>query len=362
MIIKSMSRKHPSFAQLIDYIERESKLKSRAYSIYHNLYSRESDRLKEEFSENARHLRFRKNGVYLYHEILSVTKSEHLEEDKQKATLRTIVVEYLNARAKHHLAYAVLHEDTDHLHFHIVLSANEAGDTNRKRLSKAQFADIQTRLEAWVLQAHPELEQRAVFHQNQTREERAEREAKKDQHTHLSNRGEELKRRGGKTTERDDLQERLADIFESARDPRHFSELMDKAGFTLYTRGQTHGVIDRDGTKHRLNRLGLSEAWQALDEKMNSYIHTQKATQEQQEKAEPRQDTAPQDQPSTSRPEETTTPQDEAPHQTKTEAKESSTSAYEAEAEQRLAEMRAIRAKRAAKEHQGDTKHQDRDR
>lgn len=35
MIIKSMSRKHPSFAQLIDYIEGEAKLKSRAFSIHH---------------------------------------------------------------------------------------------------------------------------------------------------------------------------------------------------------------------------------------------------------------------------------------------------------------------------------------
>lgn len=343
MIIKSMSRKHPSFAQLIDYIERESKLKSRDFSIHHNLYSRDRERLKEEFMENARHLRFRKNGVYLYHEVLSITRSQHLEEAEQKARLQTIVQEYLKARAKNNLAYAVLHEDTDNLHFHIVISANEAGDTNRKRLSKAQFADIQTSLEKWVLEAHPELEQHAVFHENQTREERAEREAKK---SHLSNRGEELKRRGGKTTERDELQERLAEIFETARDPRHFSELINEAGFTLYTRGQTHGVSDRDGNKHRLNRLGLSEAWQALDERMNSYIHTEKATQEHKEKAEAQQDTTTRDQPNTPPTEE----QGEAPNQVKTEAKEPSASAYEAEAEQRLAEMKAIRAKRATRD------------
>lgn len=344
MIIKSMSRKHPSFAQLIDYIERESKLKSREYSIHHNLYSRDRDRLKEEFMENARHLRFRKNGVYLYHEVLSITRSHTIEEKEQKSTLSIIVQQYLNARAKHNLAYAVLHEDTDNLHFHIVLSANEAGDRNRKRLSKAQFADIQTSLEKWVLQAHPELEQHAVFHQNQTREEREERQAKQ---SHLSNRGEELKRRGGKTTERDDLQERLSDIFASARDPRHFSELMNEAGFTFYTRGQTHGVTDRDGNRHRLNRLGLSEAWQALDRRMTEAMQAGKQTT-----ARPTEDTPQRH--ATKRPGEATKPQDEA--------KEARKTAHEAETKQRLAEMQVIRAKRAAKEHQADTRNQEGER
>lgn len=337
-----MSRKHPSFAQLIDYIEREFKLKSRQFSIHHNTYSRDREALKEEFMENARSLRFRKNGVYLYHEVLSMTRSHHLEEDKQKATLRTIVGEYLNARGRNHLAYAVLHEDTDNLHFHIVLSANEAGDTERKRLSKAEFSHIQTSLERWVLQTHPELEQKAVFHQNQTPEERAERQAKQDQKSHLSNRGEELKRRGGKTTERDDMQERLADIFMSATDPRHFGELLDRAGLKLYQRGTQHGVIDQDGNKYRFARLGLADAWKVLDEKMKSYFHTEKSTTEHTEKAEAQQDTGTRDQPRTQRP-------GEAPHQTKTEAKESSASAYDAEAEQRRAEMKATRAQQATR-------------
>jgi len=336
-----MSRKHPSFAQLIDYIEAETKLKSREYSIHHNLYSRDRERLKEEFAENARHLRFRKNGVYLYHEVLSITRSHTLTEEQQKSTLNTIVQEYLKARAKNNLAYAVLHEDTDNLHFHIVLSANEAGDQHRKRLSKAQFADIQTSLEKWVLEAHPELEQKAVFHKNQTREERKEREAKQ---SHLSNRGEELKRRGGKTTERDELQERLADIFESARDPRHFSDLMGREGFTLYTRGQNHGVTDRDGNKYRLNRLGLSEAWQALDQRMTE---TMRATK--QATARPTEDT----------PHEHTTPRPGEAQKPQDEAKDERNTAHEAEAEKRLTEMKATRANKSTTT---TTKHQDHDR
>jgi hypothetical protein len=355
MIIKSMSRKHPSFAQLIDYIEGEAKLKSRAFSIHHNTYSRDTESLKREFEANARHLRQRKNGVYLYHEVVSVSRTQHLTEDEQKTILKAITQSYIEARCKRNLAYAVLHEDTHNFHFHIVMSANEVGEERRTRLSKAQFADIQTHLEAWVLKEYPELEQKAVFHKNQTTAERAEREAKRQ---HLSDKGEQMKRRGAKTDLRDQVQERLTDIFETATAPRHFAELMQKAGFALYTRGNTHGITDREGNKYRLNRLGLAEAWQKLDEKMKSYFHAERTKQgenaRQEAKADPKL---------TPEPETTTRPLSEAqadPTATKTTTEQDP---IQTEADKRLAEMKAIRAKRAAKQQeQANTRKQDRER
>lgn len=400
MIIKSMSRKHPSFAQLIDYIEGEAKLKSRAFSIHHNTYSRDTESLKREFEANARHLRARKNGVYLYHEVVSVSRTQHLTEDEQKTILKAITQSYIEARCKRNLAYAVLHEDTHNFHFHIVMSANEVGAESRTRLSKAQFADIQTRLEAWVLKEYPELEQKAVFHKNQTQAERSEREAKRQ---HLSDKGEQMKRRGAKTDKRDQVQERLTDIFETATDPRHFADLMKKEGFTFYTRGKTHGITDREGNKYRLARLGLAEAWQRLDEKMNSYIHAERSKQGEHD----RQDAKPTPEVKTTPPLDearadrtktqstTDTGQEKKPpstlevvgyefltgklheawhgDQTKhTEGKETKTDRtthtteqdpIQSEAEKRLAEMKAIRAKRAAKQQQqASTKKKDRER
>lgn len=395
-----MSRKHPSFAQLIDYIEGEAKLKSRAFSIHHNTYSRDTESLKREFEANARHLRQRKNGVYLYHEVVSVSRTQHLTEDEQKTILKVITQSYIEARCKRNLAYAVLHEDTHNFHFHIVMSANEVGAESRTRLSKAQFADIQTRLEAWVLKEYPQLEQRAVFHKNQTQAERSEREAKRQ---HLSDKGEQMKRRGAKTDKRDQVQERLTDIFETATNPRHFADLMKKEGFTFYTRGKTHGITDREGNKYRLARLGLAEAWQRLDEKMNSYIHAERSKQSEHDRQEAKPTTEtttrPQDEERADRTKTQSTTTDtgqekkppstlevvgyefltgklhEAWHgnQTKhTEGKETKTDRtknhtteqdpIQTEAEKRLAEMKAIRAKRAAKQQQTNTKKQDRER
>lgn len=353
MIIKSMSRKHPSFAQLIDYIEGEAKFKSRAFSIHHNTYSRDTESLKREFEANARHLRERKNGVYLYHEVVSVSRTQHLTEDEQKTILKRITESYIEARCKRNLAYGVLHEDTHNFHFHIVMSANEVGAQSRTRLSKAQFADIQTHLEAWVLKEYPELEQKAVFHKNQTTAQRAEREAKRQ---HLSDKGEQMKRRGAKTDKRDQVQERLTDIFETATDPRHFADLMEKAGFAFYTRGKTHGITDREGNKYRLNRLGLGEAWQKLDEKMKSYFHAEKAKQgenaHQEANAKP-----------TPEPETTTRPRAEERADRTTHTTTTEQDPIQNEADKRLVEMKAIRAKRAAKQQeQANTRKQDRER
>ena len=271
-----MSRKHPSFDQLIDYIESEKKLKSKNFSVFHNTYSRNTDGLKKEFSENARHLKFRKNGVYLYHEVISITRTQNIDEDQQKAILKNIVSEYLRMRARKNLAYAVLHEDKkDNLHFHIIISANEAEQSNRKWFTKADFAEIQTRLEKWVLETYPKLEQKAVFYQNQTDQEREERQNK----AHISNKGAELKRRAGKTSTRDQMKSTLESIFENARDGRHFTELLEKENLKIYQRGKQHGVIDQDGTKYRFSTLGLAEDWEALDRRMLEKLQNQKTAQ-----------------------------------------------------------------------------------
>lgn len=264
MIIKSMTRKHASFRQLIDYIEDGQKSRS-FFRVYHNLYNRDSEQIKAEFSENAKSLKFRKNGVYLYHEVISITRSQHTQEDEQKEALQAIVREYLVRRASRQLAYAVLHEDKkDNLHFHLVISANESGNESRKRLSKAEFSEIQTSLEKWVLETFPQLEQKAVFEKNQTDQQKHE----KAQKARISNDGAELKRRGGKTTQRDDMKETIENIFTTSTNGRDFSEKMEQAGLKLYQRGKNYGVTAEDGTKYRFSTLGLAEAWASLNVRM----------------------------------------------------------------------------------------------
>lgn len=244
MIIKSVTRKQASFGQLLDYLERGRP--DERFRFHHNLYSNRREAVREEFEENAQHLKQRQGGVFLYHEILSIKKTQKISELLQKERLFEIAKNYLLSRAPRSLAYGVLHDDKGaHLHYHLMISANEVGRSERIRLSKSQFAEIKTQLELWVLERYPELEQTRVMGKVASGEK-------------LSRAGGELKRRTGKTPERDDLKERLRSIFRLSEDRGDFFTLLERAQVRIYARGQSIGFEDlKTGRKHRLKTLGL---------------------------------------------------------------------------------------------------------
>jgi hypothetical protein len=243
MIIKSMSRKAPSFGQLIGYIDRDEG--QEAWRIRHNVMSRDPERIREEFERNGALLSKRKNGVYLYHEIISITRARGLDPEAQKARLREIAEEYIASRCPDNMVFGGLHQDKDHsYHYHLMISANRAGETGRLRLSKAQFREVQVQLERHVLREFPELEQKVAI------EKRAEQKR---------SRGEtELERRTGKVSKKDQLRARVLEALEAARDRDSLMAALGRSDLELYVRGQTLGVIDHEtGKRHRLKTLDL---------------------------------------------------------------------------------------------------------
>ena len=268
MIIKSMSRKVPSFGQLIEYMSDIDK-SDQQYNIYQNIYARNSEDIEQEFKQNAETMFKRKNGVYLYHEILSITKSQNLEDKKQKEILRSIAYEYARKRAEHNLIFATLHDDHDeHLHYHFVISSNALGESKKTRMSKAQFDKFKKNLEARTLEKYPELEQKVIIN--------------KQAGEKLSNKGSEQKRRTGKTPQRDLLKEKLQNIFAQADSKQTFFDTLDKENFEVYVRGKTIGILDKaNNRKHRLKTLGILEEFEA----MSARIQLDEAANKQQEKA-----------------------------------------------------------------------------
>ncbi|MGB1216045.1 MAG: hypothetical protein ACPG4X_21975 [Pikeienuella sp.] len=67
MIIKSMSRKEPSFGQLVAYMSDEKS--DRAFDLHHHVFTRDPGDIAAEFEENARLLGKRKGGNYLFGSI-----------------------------------------------------------------------------------------------------------------------------------------------------------------------------------------------------------------------------------------------------------------------------------------------------
>jgi hypothetical protein len=242
MIIKSMSRKKPTFSQLIDYMEDGRQ--DREFTINHNLFEDDPEIIKEKFKKNASFFKKQKNSVFMYHEVISITKSKQLSDKRQKEILREIILEYIHKRANNNLVYGVLHEDkTDNFHYHLLISSNENLAIKNFRLSKSQFEKIKKDLEVRVLEKYPELQQGVVIN--------------KPANEKISHKEYESKRRTGKQSKRDELKERLHLVF-SSKDKISFFEALSKEDLEIYVRGKTTGIVDKKtGRKHRLKTLGM---------------------------------------------------------------------------------------------------------
>ncbi len=269
MIIKSMSRKDKSFGQLVAYMSDIAK-SDEQYNIYHNIYSRKIEDIEQEFLQNAEYVPKRKNGVYMYHEILSISKAKHLSDSK--AILREIAYQYAKQRAGNNLIFATLHDDHEHhLHYHFLISSNAVGESKKTRLSKVQFDTFKKNLESRTLEHFPELEQKVIIN--------------KQAGEKLSRKGGERKRRTGKTPQRDIVKQKLETIFANSETKQGFFEAMSKAGFEIYVRGKTIGILDTaHNRKHRLKTLGLLSAFEVMSARIELDEAAKQTTKKQRKR------------------------------------------------------------------------------
>lgn len=241
MIIKSMSRKQPSFDQLLAYIDRDDA--AGEFRLRHNLLGRSREAMVREFERNATLLPKRKNGVYLYHEIISIKRASGIEAEEQRDKLRQIVDNYIEARCPDNLCYGGLHQDKDHsFHYHLAISANGAGQNRRHRLTKKQFREITTGLERYVLERFPELGQEVAIDKR--------RETKRSQ------KGEALKQRTGRLPKQEQVLGRARAALDYAQDRQDLLDRLGREDLELYARGKNLGLIDlKSGKRHRLETL-----------------------------------------------------------------------------------------------------------
>jgi len=250
MIIKSMSRKSKSFLQLYDYLTRDTS----SFTFSRNTYSSPKNKKEfiNEFYANARHLKEARGKVFLYHEVLSLEQN-NLSKERQKEILLDMAEKYLFQRADEHLAFGVVHDEKEHIHLHLMISANEIEGDKRVRLSKKEFKEIQQRLENYKNQKYKELRE-SSFYQD-----------KKDLSKAKQNE-QELKNRGTKST-RDTIKATLEDIFKKATSQTSLENRLHSLGYEIYTRGKTTGV-KYESKKYRLKTLGLDTQYKQLLKKL----------------------------------------------------------------------------------------------
>lgn len=250
-----MARKEPTFQQLFDYITREHDY-DEDYCFTQNFILKNREAILNEFERNASLLTKRKNGNYLYHEIISITRAEGIREKEQKEKLMSVVRQYAQSRARDCLVFGGLHIEKDNnLHYHLIISANKLNQSRRYRLSKQQFSEAKIGLETHVLKHIPELEQAKLI------------SADKKQRGKTNNKEQELKRRTGKPSQKDLFRDKLERILAKARNRKDLDTRLDKADIECYLRGKTVGFLDRTTKrKHRLKTLGLVAEYEAVIE------------------------------------------------------------------------------------------------
>lgn len=279
MIPKSLSRKTPSFNQLIAYMHSDKA--DERFELYQHCFARGEAALAREFFANSELLGKRKNGNYLYHEILSITIEEGVGRRHAKACLRELALRYVGERCPGNMVYGCLHDDhRDHIHYHLMISANERGDRRRLRLSKGRFDEIKRELEIHTLEQYPELKQRRII--------TAEREEKK-----LSRKAAEVKRKGGKLERQDFVRRGIHEAMVAARSMDEFRELLLGKQFEYYQRGKHHGVsvIHLDGRqeKYRFATLGIAADFEMYQESLERLSEAQKHPEKpEQERREQR--------------------------------------------------------------------------
>ena len=253
MILKSLSRKTPSFGQLAGYMSETGYMNTeksdRRFEVFRNCFAQSADDIAAEFYANSQYLKQRKNGNYLYHEILSITVEDGVDREKAKEALRELALEYIGERAPNNMVYGALHDDhSDHIHYHLMISANERGSDKRYWISSKKLDRIKRDIEKRCLTEHPELKQQAVM--------TASNEEKK-----LSRKAAEQKRRAGKL-ERQDYAKRL--IFEAmthTTSMEAFEAKLAEKNASYYIRGKTRGVevLHPDGkvVKYRFKTIDV---------------------------------------------------------------------------------------------------------
>jgi hypothetical protein len=295
MIIRSYSRRTRSFLQLVSYLTRDGRLADRPPLTF-NLFApgipdpdappaapaaldpacRE---VAAEFLKNSRHLRPRKNGVVLYHEILSFAKA-----DRARATpemLTELACHYLEQRAPGALAFGVVHTDRENLHIHLMISANLRDRPDKLRLSRAEFARIKRELEQLQRTLYPALVHSRVSHgpgpeqrrqqrgqqQEQEEEQRAPRPAHAERQRQCR-----LERQGKRAPSRKELlYERALAALIAAAAPADLPDRLRERGLGLYERGGRPEGIIADGRKYRFTTLGLGPALTAARERWQRY-------------------------------------------------------------------------------------------
>lgn len=271
MIIKSMARKTPSFGQLIHYLDKNQEQGDQGL-FSRNLFASKADRqaVKREFEENFSYLKKRAKSNALYHEIIVLDQGITVPRKLTDKVLIDLAERYCQLRAPNQLVYGRIHDDHDHRHIHLMISANPIKSPQRVRLSKQLFSDIQQEIEKYLLEQYPELKVTPIYTQSRFA-----------QRMKVKNREGEMERRTNKPSKKRFLRETFIRHLGEAQSMDDLKKRLTLNGIQIYQRGQQVGLEPvGEGRRFRLKTLGVNDSYQQALLRFQREVSRKKALRE----------------------------------------------------------------------------------
>ncbi|MDL2268614.1 relaxase/mobilization nuclease domain-containing protein [Desulfosarcina sp. OttesenSCG-928-G17] len=223
----------------------------------------------------------RKNGVALYHEYISLKYQEGYTKEELREILKDLTEQYTQARANNCLVYAVIHEQHNQIHSHLMISGNELESSRAHYFSQAEFEEIKNKTREYAYEKYPKLE-----HQEVKKEKIKENGKRKSKSIDSE---VQLKKRTGKQSEREKVREKLRTIFKLSKSQDDFITNMRLEKLEVYQRGKTFGFLNiSTGRKYRLKTIELeSEFWEMSERFENEKPQSKEQVEKERKETDP---------------------------------------------------------------------------
>ncbi len=242
MIIKSMPVKKADWGYHYSYLAKENN-KLFSWNLSGNPHNQ--DDIINEFKYNYEFLKqnIKAKNVY-YHEVISLPETKnYMSEQEQEQALYDLTDKYIYSRANNNLVLGAIHKDSENIHMHLIISANEYLSTKSTRLSKKEFRKIQRDMEIYKNKKYPQLETNhyELNHKAKNKQKRVEQEINRQK----------------RQTKKQKILNEFKLILNNSNSKQKLYENLKNQKLVLYKHGKYIGLINLsdNNRKYRLKTL-----------------------------------------------------------------------------------------------------------
>lgn len=262
MIIKTLRCKKRDFRRLVQYVLCTKKLSAhideivdfeRTFCVTQHLHSAHIGGIIDEFKANDRYRKERKNGVVMYHEILSWHEkdSPHLNV----SILEDIVRHYIQLRAPDSLCLAVPHFDKGHKHIHLLFSGTEYKSAKTLRMDNRQFKTLRQGIERYQQEKYPHIRHSHIH----TKERAIQPQKSPNTKGQNKERVYHTKKRSQKALDKEHLSDIAQEALKQTTRTKDFFKYLKNKGLELYQYRTKIAGVFFNNRKYRFSTLGIGK-------------------------------------------------------------------------------------------------------